>query len=434
MDNNARTKKSVQADNPVADIWKNFWDGLFIKSQLDVPMLVITAIVACVGLVMLLSASYPESYRDYENGYTYFKNQAIFMIIGAVIMLFASKVNYDKLRMFSVPIWLFSLALVIGAIALGISEGGAGGVNRRLGFFQPSEITKFAVVLVCANGLSFSHKKMLSKRPSKTKLAGVISLITAGRLNLTESTVTTIKYGAVIAVSAITVFAGSHLSGAIIIVAIGVFMLWLGEADKKWFIAGGISVVGLFIIVKNFYKKLPLQDYMIERLATFFDGEGDTWQTDNGLYALGSGGLFGLGIDGSKQKYSFVSEPHTDFIFTIVGEELGFIGCIIIIVLFALLIGRGMYIALKAKNRFGTLLGMGIMVHIGLQVAINLAVITDLIPNTGISLPLFSYGGTAVVMTLAEIGVVLGISRQADLPKVYSLGTERKKIKKQKAK
>ncbi len=430
MDNNAKTGKSVQSDNPIADIWRNFWDGLFIKSQLDVPMLVITAIVACVGLVMLLSASYPESYRDYENGYTYFKNQAIFMIIGAVIMIFASKVNYDKLRMFSMPIWLFSLALVIGAIALGISEGGAGGINRRLGFFQPSEITKFAVVLFCANGLSFDHKKMLSKRQSKTNFAGVISLITAGKLNLTESTVTTIKYGAVIALSAITVFAGSHLSGAIIIVAIGIFMLWLGEADKKWFIAGGISVVGLFLIVKNFYKKLPLQDYMIARLATFFDGEGDTWQTDNGLYALGSGGLFGLGIDGSKQKYSFVSEPHTDFIFTIVGEELGFIGCIIIIVLFALLIGRGMYIALKAKNRFGTLLGMGIMVHIGLQVAINLAVITDLIPNTGISLPLFSYGGTAVVMTLAEIGVVLGISRQADLPKVYSLGVEKKMKKK----
>ena len=139
-----------------------------------------------------------------------------------------------------------------------------------------------------------------------------------------------------------------------------------------------------------------------------------------------------MGIDGSKQKYSFVSEPHTDFIFTIVGEEVGFIGCMIILILFGFLIGRGMFIAYKARNRFGTLLGMGIMVHIALQLVINLGVITDLLPNTGISFPLFSYGGTAVVMTLAELGVVLSISRQADLPKVYSFGGEKKSKAKKK--
>lgn len=429
MQNESKISRQTQSDNPLKNLWDSFWDGLFIKGRLDLPLLVFTVIIACIGLVMLLSASYPESYRDNQNGYEYFKMQAIFMVIGGAIMLFASKVNYDKLRMFAVPFWVLSLLLVVAAIVVGITDENDGGINRRLGFFQPSEITKFAVILLCANGLSFKHKKMLSKKPSKGMISAIIAVITKDKIKITESTATTIQYGLLVALSALIVFLGSHLSGAIIITAIGIFMLWLGEADKKWFIAGAVVVAILLVIVINFYEDLPIPDYMITRLRTFFGDDGDRWQTDNGLYALGSGGLFGLGIDGSKQKYAFVSEPHTDFIFTIVGEELGFIGCMIIIVLYGALIGRGMYVAYKAKNRFGTLLGMGIMVHIGLQVVINLAVITDLIPNTGISLPLFSYGGTAVVMTLAEIGVLLGISRQADLPKVYSLKNEQPKKK-----
>ncbi len=432
MDNNARPDKRINRANNTAGAFNGFWDGFFVKGQLDVPMVVITVIVACIGLVMLLSASYPESYRDFGHGYTYFRNQAGFMILGFVGMFIASKVNYNKLRIFAWPALVGSLLLVLAAIFLGISEGDGGGVNRRLGFFQPSEITKFAVILFCANGLSKNHKKMLSTKPSDKGFANIVSIITGGRLSLTESTVTMFWYALIIAGSAGVVFLGSHLSGAIIIMAIGVFMLWLGEAKAKWFVAGAIIVVVALVLVINFYEYLPLQEYMKTRLRTFFDGNGDTWQTDNGLYALGSGGVFGLGIDGSKQKYSFVSEPHTDFIFTIVGEEIGFIGCMIIIALFCVLIGRGMYIAFKAKNRFGTLLAMGVMVHIALQVGINLAVITDLIPNTGISLPLFSYGGTAVIMTLCEIGVVLGVSRLADLPKIYSFRDGNKKLKKSK--
>lgn len=396
--------------------WKNFTKGLFItKSSLDIPLVIITILVACAGLVMLLSASYPKAYITKNNGYEYFATQLIFMVGGFLIMFFVSTVNYNKLRVFSWLAWLGSLGLVVVAIVIGGGEG----VNRRLGFFQPSELVKFAVILLFAHALSRNHKKIVGNRPSKNKISGFISTITNGRYYLSESTVVTLKYGIVLIISAATVYFGSHLSGAIIILALGAFMFWIGEAKMRWFVAGVGVVAGVLASVYFFLDNLPIEEYMKNRIRAYLGDGGDNWQTKNGIAAIGSGGLFGLGIDGSRQKFSFVAEAHTDFIFTIIGEELGFIGCMFIILLYAALVGRGMYVAFKARNRFGTLLGMGITIHIAIQVLLNIAVVTGLAPNTGISLPLFSYGGTAVIMTLGEIGVLLNISRQADLPRVY---------------
>lgn len=330
-------------------------------------------------------------------------------------MYIASIVNYNKLRIFSWVLWVGSLGLVGVAIALGGGEG----VNRRLGFFQPSEIVKFAIILLFAHALSRNHKKIVGNRPSNGKLGKIVNVITGGRFHITESTVVTLIYGIVLIITVGLVYLGSHLSGALIILALGAFMFWIGEAKVRWFVAGIGVAAGALASVYFFLDQLPIREYMKERIRAYLGDGGDNWQTKNGIAAIGSGGLFGLGIDGSRQKFSFVAEAHTDFIFTIIGEELGFLGCIFIILLYGCLIGRGMYIAFRARNRFGTLLGMGIMIHIAVQVLLNIAVVTGLAPNTGISLPLFSYGGTAVVMTLGEIGVLLSISRQASLPRVY---------------
>ena len=409
-------QRPEERENLGDTFWKNFTKGLFItKSSMDIPLVIITVLVACAGLVMLLSASYPKAYISQGNGYTFFIGQLGFMALGFGIMLFASTFNYNKLRIFSWVAWIGSLGLVTIAIAIGGGEG----VNRRLGFFQPSEIVKFAVILLFAHALSRNHKKIVGNRPSKNKISGFISTITNGRYYLSESTIVTLKYGIILVISAGTVYFGSHLSGAIIILALGAFMFWIGEAKMRWFVAGVGVIAGVLASVYFFLDSLPIEEYMKNRIRAYLGDGGDNWQTKNGIAAIGSGGLFGLGIDGSRQKFSFVAEAHTDFIFTIIGEELGFIGCMFIILLYAALVGRGMYIAFRARNRFGTLLGMGITIHIAIQVLLNIAVVTGLAPNTGISLPLFSYGGTAVVMTLGEIGVLLNISRQADLPRVY---------------
>ena len=195
--------------------------------------------------------------------------------------------------------------------------------------------------------------------------------------------------------------------------AIGFVMLFLGEVKYKWFIAaGGVVLIAVIVLIAN---PSILQDYMGERITAWldkdFDPTGVRWQTNNSLYAIGSGGFLGTGLGQSKQKHLYVSEPQNDFIFAIVCEELGFVGAATIIVLFALLVYRGIYIGLRAKDRFGGLLSMGIAFQIGIQVALNIAVVSDLIPNTGISLPFFSAGGTSIFILLCEMGMLLSISR-----------------------
>ena len=208
-------------------------------------------------------------------------------------------------------------------------------------------------------------------------------------------------------------------------------MLWMGEGRARWFVIGGIAAVIVLVIVINFYDDIPvLKDYMADRIGSWLNKDlTDTdkrWQTNHSLFALGSGGFFGSGLGNSKQKYFYVSESHTDFIFSIIGEELGFVGCCLVLGLFALLILRGIYIGMRARDRFGALLAFGIMMQIGLQVALNVAVVTDTLPNTGISLPFFSYGGSSTLVTLGEMGFLLSVSRQANLPRLYSFSKSKK--------
>lgn len=209
----------------------------------------------------------------------------------------------------------------------------------------------------------------------------------------------------------------NHLSATLIILMLGAILMFVGGTKLRWFLIGGALLVALLAVML-----LTRENYQIGRILGWLDPfnppEGvDTWQTRQSLYAIGSGGLLGVGLGQSRQKYLWLPEPQNDFIFAIVCEELGFVGALVIIILFAMLIWRGLYVSVHAKDRFGMLLGVGITFLVGIQAVLNICVVTNTIPNTGISLPFFSYGGTALLMLLGEMGVLLNISRSANVEK-----------------
>ena len=410
--------------------------GLFVSNGMDIPFFIIMLGLMAFGLVMLLSSSYAYSYyeTDGESSLHFFFREIIFMGLGLTVMYVFSRLDYKKLKYFANIALVGSWGLVLLTIVIGKIEG-EGEINRWLDLgpfdIQPSEIAKFAVVLFCATGLDKNHKKMVSTRPSKVTWAVKLADITNGKVVFTEGTVTLFFYAFFIGLTAVFVLLGSHLSGAILILLFGVAMLWMGEGRARWFVIGGIAAVIVLVIVINFYDDIPvLKDYMADRIGSWLNKDltdiDKRWQTNHSLFALGSGGFFGSGLGNSKQKYFYVSESHTDFIFSIIGEELGFVGCCLVLGLFALLIMRGIYIGMRARDRFGALLAFGIMMQIGLQVALNVAVVTDTLPNTGISLPFFSYGGSSTLVTLGEMGFLLSVSRQANLPRLYSFSKSKK--------
>ena len=410
--------------------------GLFVSNGMDIPFFIIMLGLMAFGLVMLLSSSYAYSYyeTDGESSLHFFFREIIFMGLGLTVMYVFSRLDYKKLKYFANIALVGSWGLVLLTIVIGKIEG-EGEINRWLDLgpfdIQPSEIAKFAVVLFCATGLDKNHKKMVSTRPSKVTWAVKLADITNGKVVFTEGTVTLFFYAFFIGLTAVFVLLGSHLSGAILILLFGVAMLWMGEGRARWFVIGGNAAVIVLVIVINFYDDIPvLKDYMADRIGSWLNKDltdiDKRWQTNHSLFALGSGGFFGSGLGNSKQKYFYVSESHTDFIFSIIGEELGFVGCCLVLGLFALLIMRGIYIGMRARDRFGAFLAIGIMMQIGLQVALNVAVVTDTLPNTGISLPFFSYGGSSTLVTLGEMGFLLSVSRQADLPRLYSFSKSKK--------
>ena len=261
--------------------------------------------------------------------------------------------------------------------------------------FQPTEVAKFAVVVVFAHMISQRVEQMKSFRSGFVPFMAVLGLL------------------------AVLIMPEPHVSATIIVCMIGVILMFVGGSSPKWFfIFGGIAVVGVAAVVM-FSGKF---DYAMDRIYGWLDpfnppGDVDTWQTKQSLYAIGSGGLLGVGLGQSRQKYLYLPEPQNDFIFAIVCEELGLVGALIIIILFSLLIWRGVYVSIHAKDKFGMMLGLGITFQVGIQAVLNICVVTNTIPNTGISLPFFSYGGTALVMLLAEMGVLLNVSRSSNVEK-----------------
>ncbi len=385
----------------------------------DLPFLLLVIVILTFGLVMLFSASYTYAYykNDGDSAY-YFKRQLLFAVLGVIAMLAVSKVKYDYFKIFSIIALPISWVLLVIVLILPAKFGE---FHRWIYIgsfsFQPSEIAKLALIMFCAWGMDRNHQKIIGKTTNKSEFAKTVERVTNGKIVIYDSFIQLCIYGIIIVFTAGLVYLENHLSGTLLMLGIGVVMMFLGEFKKHWFVMIVIlGVIALIIFVSN--PEL-LEKYAGERITAWLDKDyepkGARWQTNNSLYAIGSGGLFGTGLGNSKQKHLFVSEPQNDFIFSIVCEELGFIGASFIILLFALLVWRGIYIGIRAKDRFGALLSMGIVFQVGMQTALNIGVVTDTLPNTGISLPFFSYGGTSLMMLLFEMGMVLSVSRYSRL-------------------
>lgn len=374
-------------------------NSLFVTGSIDIPFLAITIALLTIGLIMLFSASYPYAYynRDH-NSYYFFTRQFIFAVIGIIAMFIMSKINYRWLKVATVPLLALTILLLIIVLFYHTKVGDFkrwiplfGGIT-----FQPSDLAKFTIILTLSSYVCDYYGKMRK-----------------------------IKYGILYPLGIIAIFCGliyleHHMSCTILMFLIGATLMFVGGSDWKLFAFGaGVIVLVVFVVVA--FPDL-LQHYAGERVTAWlnkdYSPDDKRWQTNNSLYAIGSGGFFGVGLGNSKQKYLYVSEPQNDFIFSIVCEELGFIGAALIILLFGALVVRGLIIAARCHDKFGTFLVVGIIAQIGLQVGLNILVVTDTIPNTGIALPFFSYGGTALMMLLFQIGVVLSVSRKSSQKKV----------------
>lgn len=386
----------------VSDLTEYTGEGeiIRVRTGIDRVMLSLIVILLALGAIMIFSASYPEALAQKGDSMHYIKRHLLFMVAGTGLMIAASIMPigfYKKMApvAFGVALLLLVIVLIPG---IGISNGEA---RRWLGIkgtpftFQPSEFMKVALVLILAWYLD-KYRDLVTERLDKKKTFLYSALIPCGFVG-----------GA-----CLLVLLEKHLSGTIIIGMIGLCVMFIGGVHLGWMSAivgvGGIAAVSLF---------LAANPYALERIKTFGDANADkldeAWQTTQGLLAIGSGGLLGVGLGASNQKHSYVSEAQNDFIFTIFCEEMGFVGAVAVIILFLLFIWRGYVIAMRAPDTFSCLAVLGIISQVGIQAFLNIAVVTDVIPNTGIPLPFFSYGGTSLLILMAEMGVVLSISKHS---------------------
>ena len=382
------------------------------RGPLDLPFLMLTMMLLGIGLVMMFSASYAVAYYDPQvsSPYFYIKRQASFAVGGIIIMMIVSHINYQSFRWLSVPAIVGSIFfLVLVYTPLGRTHNQA----RRwlkLGIeFQPSELAKVAVILFFAAMLCKRDTRKPRHWKNRTAFGRTMNFLE--RIGFVEL----LTYGAILGVIALLVVKQPHLSGTLLILAGGASVLFAAGIHWGWFVAGisFVSAAVWFVITNTAY----MTDRINLWLDPWADFRGNGWQTCQSLLAMGSGGLFGVGLGNSKGKFDYVSESENDFVFSILVEELGYIGGAIVLILFALLILRGYWLALHARDKFGTLTTVGIITLLAVQVFLNIAVVTNLLPTTGISLPFFSYGGTALVIQLLEMGIVLSVSRQIPAPK-----------------
>ena len=364
------------------------------RAGMDISFLALVVILLAIGVTMVLSASFARAYFD-PGGVTkgkatyYFIRQFIFAALGVAAMIICSRLPFGFYKRFSMPVLIAAVILLMLVPIIGTNANGA---KRWIGLgaftIQPSEIAKIGIILAFASMICARRGRMKSFRYGILPFAAILAAI-VGLLVLEP-----------------------HFSASIIIVAIGGVMLFLGGARLVWFIAAAVAAGGGIAVL------LTMFPYASTRITTWRDPFASTsdegYQIVQSLYSIGSGGLTGLGLGQSRQKYLYLPEEHNDFIFSVVCEELGFIGALLILTLFALLIIRGYWIALHSTDRYSFLVAAGITTLLAIQVILNVAVVTNLVPCTGISLPFFSYGGTALLMQMAEMGIVLSISR--DLP------------------
>ena len=360
------------------------------RGPIDLPFLLLVVILVGIGLVMLFSASFPRAYYKENDPAKYLIRQGVFAIMGFAAMGIIGKINYQRYRALAKPLMILSVVLLVRVLIPGIGQV-RNNARRWIGIgdiltFQPSEIAKFAVVLYFADTISKKKDKM------RTLRYGVAPYV--------------IRLGII----AVLMMMEPHLSGTLLILGVGAILMLAGGIRWIWVaLAGGVgAVLGYLVVFVGGYGRSRIDMW----LDPWLDRQGDGYQMVQSLLSIGSGGLLGVGLGKSRNKFMYLPEEHNDFIFSIVCEELGFIGAGIIMLLFAALILRGYWIALHARDRFGSLLVIGVTSLLAMQTFLNIGVVTGLLPATGISLPFFSYGGTALMIQLAEMGVVLSVSRQ----------------------
>ena len=384
------------------------------RGPLDLPFLMLVLMLTAIGVIMMFSASYADALYEMGDPTYYFMRQGLFALGGVGVMYVMSKINYQTLRWLSVFVLVGSIILLVMVKIPGIGSSG-GGANRwiraigPLPRWQPSEAAKLGVILYFSARLSKRNTEKKRRFNKRTYTGHFLELL--DRIGFLEL----VPYGVVLAVIAGLLLLQPHLSATILILAIGASILFAAGIRLGWFVAGGSLMAAALWVVVN------ATDYMADRIAIWQDPwsdiQGDGYQIVQSLYSIGSGGLLGLGFGNSRQKFLYLPELQNDYVFPIVCEELGFIGAAMILLLFALLIIRGYWLALHARDRFGALLIVGITTQVAVQVFLNIGVVTNLIPPTGISLPFFSYGGTALMIQLVEMGIILSVSRQIPAPK-----------------
>ena len=351
------------------------------KRGFDYGLLVVVLLLVIMGLVILYSTSAYNGRVKFHDSFYYLKKQAFATTLGLVIMYAMANIDYHVWQRFAIPAYIIALVLSTAVLIVGDEYNGS---KRWLSFgpfsFQPSEFAKVAVILFLA---CIIVKKGTKMKKMKTLLFVMVSILPI-----------------------VGLVGASNLSTAIIILGIGVVLVFVASPLYAQFVWLGVTGVGFLAIF------LALESYRLERLAIWRNPEKyeKGYQTLQGLYAIGSGGLFGRGLGNSVQKLGFVPEAQNDMIFSIVCEEWGLVGASFLIVLFLILIWRFFVTATKAADMFGSLIATGAMAHMMIQVILNIAVVTNTIPNTGITLPFVSYGGTSVLFLLMEMGLVLSVS------------------------
>ena len=405
MEENIASAPAAEKAAPRPRLEKNWLKALLvpkkykfriIKHEIDKPFLLLILVLLVFGIIMMFSASYARAISDMGDGFYYLKRQVRWALLGLVVMVVVSMMDYHLLANTVVTYFAFGVTWALSVITIFVGTSTAD-ATRWLDFgpiqVQPSELLKIGFIILFAYIGSTLYPYFIKWQASIFPFAIVFALVM------------------------IVLVAQRHMSAVMIIAIIGVVMMYISGMPKRHFwgfmmfavLMGGV-LVAYMISAGNF-------GYITDRIESWRDPLSDprdkTLQTYNSLIAIGSGGVFGLGFGESRQKYMYLPESQNDFVFSVVCEELGLVGALTVIMLFVMFILRGFYIASRCKDRFGMLLSAGITMQIGTQAFLNIAVASNAFPNTGISLPFFSYGGSSLLITLAEVGLLLSISRQS---------------------
>ena len=349
------------------------------RGMVDVPFLALVLLLSAIGLLMMFSASYVRANYETGNSVYYFVRQLTFVGIGLAIMFVASRFSCHLWQKLAKIVYGLSIVLLVAVLVVGESAGGA----KRwvelplLGRFQPSEVAKFGLICMLAAMAAQYKEKMADWRYGVLRLGGVV-LVILGLVALEK-----------------------HLSAIMIIGLVSLVMMYVGGVKKRWIFLAIALALGFLVLY------VSVMGYAGDRITAWLNPEADAqntgYQVLQSQYAIGSGGLFGLGFGRGRQKHLYLPEEHNDYIFAVVCEELGLIGALGIIILFAMLILRGYWIAMHAADRFSTMLGVGLTTLLAVQVVLNMGVVSNLLPSTGVGLPFFSYGGTSALMNLGEM-------------------------------